>query len=52
MMSSRQIAKASDIRMPVAASRPNNVVYVIGRIEPAGGRAAAAPSSRMISSGV
>ena len=38
VMSSRHIAKASDIRMPVAASRPNNVVYVSGRIEPAGGQ--------------
>ena len=37
--------------MPVAASRPNNVAYVSGRIEPAGSRAVAAPSSRMINAG-
>src|SRR6516162_1152166 len=43
-------AKASAIRMPVAAIRPSSVVYRIGLIEPGGSSVAAVRSKRTISS--
>ena len=45
-------ANASDMRIPVAASRPNSVVYISGLIVPAGGSSEAARRSPAISSDV
>lgn len=45
-------AKASEMRRPVAARRPNSVAYVRGLIEPGGPKRAAACTSEEISSGV
>jgi hypothetical protein len=50
VMLDRRNASASDIRMPVAASRPNKVAKVTGRIVPTGASDAAAAIKRRISS--